>query len=82
MAIDARVAAGIAASYYKDISQEEAKLTIEEIELSEDGFWYITLGISDPYGMPSFGGKKQSYKVFKINPESSEVMSMKIWTIK
>jgi hypothetical protein len=78
MNIDAKKAAAIAAKYYQEILQEPTELSIEEIELDEDGFWLITLGISD-YG---FGIKPASYKIFKIDANTGEVKSMKIRTIK
>jgi hypothetical protein len=78
MNIDAKQAARIATKYYEEILQEPAELSIEEIELNEEGFWLITLGRSD-YG---FGIKKANYKIFKIDANTSEVKSMKIRTIK
>lgn len=82
MAINAKEAAKIAAAYYEEILSERAKLSIEEIELDETGHWLITLGLTDPYGLGQLGSKPYSYKVFKINSESGEVVSMKIREIK
>ena len=82
MAINAKDAAKIAANYYMDLSNERVDLSIEEIEFDENGFWLITLGLHDPYKMGSFGAKPVSYKIFRINAESGEVISMKIREIK
>ena len=78
MAINARDAAKVAANYYEDISDERVKLSIEEVELDDAGFWLITLGMSDPYGIGSMGNKVREYKIFKINADDGEVKSMKI----
>ena len=78
MSIDARQAAHAAATYYENISDEKSKLSIEEIEFDDKGFWLITLGISDLYGIGSFGNKVREYKQFKIDSDSGEVKSMKI----
>ena len=81
MSIDAKQAAHAAATYYENISDERVKLSIEEIEFDDKGFWLITLGISDSYGMgsiSSFVNKVREYKLFKIDSNSGEVKSMKI----
>ena len=78
MAIDARMAAKSAAQYYEDISGERTKLSIEEIEMNDDGhFWLITLGISDPYSI-GMNSKPREYKIFQIDANTGEVKSMKI----
>ena len=82
MAIDAKQAAAIAAKYYEDISREPMKLSIEEVEFDDNGFWLITLGITTPYGLGALGAKPLSYKIFKIDTNSAEVKSMKIREIK
>ena len=81
MNIDAKKAAAIAAQYYRDISLEEAELTIEEIEFEEAGFWLITLGIYNSYGL-AMGRRPSNYKRFKIDANTGEVKSMKIREIK
>lgn len=57
--------------------QRWVKLSIEEVEL-EDGFWLITLGMSDSYALGSIENKVTSYKIFKVDANTSEVISMKI----
>jgi hypothetical protein len=76
--IDARDAAKAAADYYENISADRARLSIEEIEIDEDnGFWLITLGIADAFGI-GMNNRSKEYKIFKIDAESGEVKSMKI----
>jgi len=66
-------------------------LQLEEVEKSEDGkYWFITLGFSVPDEIPPaklpaitaaiFPEKKyeRKYKVFKIDADSAEFISMKI----
>ena len=77
MTISAKEAARAAAEYFEDVSSERMKLSIEEVEL-EDGFWLITLGMTDAFALGSMGGKVSSYKIFKVDAESGEVRSMKI----
>ena len=80
--LDAKQAAKIAEKYYEDISSEQVKLSVEEIEFDDEGYWLITLGISDNYVIGSLGKKPMNYKVFKIHAESGEVKSMKIREMK
>lgn len=77
MAISAKEAAQAAAKYFEDVSSEKVRLSIEEVEL-ENGFWLITLGLSDSYALGSIGNKVASYKLFKVDANTGEVMSMKI----
>jgi len=81
MPIDARKAAEAAAVYYKDLSNSESRLTIEEVERDpSDQYWMITLGIADSYGLGGLGsvGKIGAYKIFKIDADTGMVESMKI----
>ncbi|WP_422138248.1 hypothetical protein [Endozoicomonas sp. ALC020] len=77
MAISPKEAAQAAAKYFEDVSSERVRLSIEEVEL-EDGFWLITLGMSDSYALGSIGNKVTSYKTFKVDANTGEVISMKI----
>ncbi|WP_422134142.1 MULTISPECIES: hypothetical protein [unclassified Endozoicomonas] len=77
MAISPKEAAQAAAKYFEDVSSERVRLSIEEVEL-EDGFWLITLGMSDSYALGSIGNKVTSYKIFKVDANTGEVISMKI----
>ncbi|WP_257254962.1 MULTISPECIES: hypothetical protein [unclassified Endozoicomonas] len=81
MAIDAKEAAQIAAKYFESITSQSVKLSIEEIELDDDGSWLITLGMSDLFALGSVGNRVTSYKIFKIDAESGDVIYMKIRTV-
>jgi hypothetical protein len=72
--ISAKQAANSARAYMKSLVPVAADVSVEEAELSEDErFWLITLG----YEFAPFGGPKE-YKVFKVDAQSGEVLSMKI----
>jgi uncharacterized membrane protein YkoI len=78
--ITAKEAVSIATKYYQDVTNDYSGVTIEEVELSEDGnFWLITLGHRERKGgvMPLYE-EKIAYKSFKIDAETGEVISMKI----
>ncbi|MBI5250399.1 MAG: hypothetical protein HY912_12965 [Desulfomonile tiedjei] len=73
--IDAKKAAMVAANYLMEILERRPDgLEVEEIELSDDDFyWLVTLGYDvDPLG------RNRKYKVFRIRADSGEVESMKI----
>lgn len=78
MALSAAEATQIAAKYYNQISNEMVSLTVEEIEKDEQSnSWLITLGIAEQ----SFSinpVKSKDYKIFKIDIDTKEVLSMKI----
>lgn len=82
--VNAKEAAKIAKDYFDDIGESYTKIRLEEIELSEDGkYWNITLGIFQPIEginpvMRSMYTEGLSYKLFKIDATSGEVISMKI----
>jgi len=81
--LEAKDAAKIAAEYYREITQDTSELTIEEVELDDKGlYWFITLGISDPYSRAIMPKHMASYKIFKIDVSNSKVISMKIRTLK
>ncbi len=76
-------AAAKAAEYFNDLyGSQFGNVLIEEVEqqLERDGtYWYITLGYDVPSVLFQFGGKPpRAYKVFKINAETGDVLSMKI----
>ena len=57
-------------------------VTVEEVELSDDGlFWLITIGFF-PSGSSiaaiTGGGTYKQYKIFKVDASSGEVISMKM----
>lgn len=58
-------------------------IRLEEVELSSDGCWLITLSWIDPdrsKGIFSTLGeaRPRTYKVFRVDQETGEVLSMKI----
>lgn len=69
-------------AFFPDAEQVQ----LEEVELSADkSHWLITLsyeGISDSVASSMLVGKSQRYKVFKLDAENGEVLSMKIRDIK
>ena len=76
--ITAKEAAQIAANYYRDVSGDNNAVSVAEVELSDDGrFWLITLAHQVQSNPVSFE-IKQAYKEFKINAATGEVLSMKI----
>jgi len=78
MSISAPEAAEVAANYYKSVTQIPGNLSVEEIEKDNaETVWLITLGISEPNFSINMT-KNKEYKLFKIDINSSEVLSMKI----
>lgn len=82
--IDAKAASAIAKQYYQDIAEsKDYRLTLEEIELSSDNkYWLITIGVYTPTTSPIFltqgFNERLDYKIFQIDAETGEVVSMKI----
>ncbi len=80
--LDVREAAKRASEYFAALYSNDnpAKLRLEEVELIEDGqFWLITLsypraGLGELFGTDG----PREYKVFKIQADTGEVKSMKI----
>lgn len=69
-------------SFFPDAEQVQ----LEEVELTADkAFWLITLsyeGISSSVASSMLVGKTLLYKIFKLDAESGDVISMKIRDIK
>jgi hypothetical protein len=61
---------------------EADEVQLEEVELTPDkAFWLITLsyaGISNSVASSLLVGKSMRYKIFKLDAETGEVLSMKI----
>ncbi len=84
--VEAPEAARLAASYLRSLFPELSKYSLEEVELSEDGkYWLITLGIEVPktkvapqFGDLLFGPPTTKYKVFKVDVRTGKVLAMKI----
>lgn len=77
--IDVRLAATSANDYLKGFYPEATNIKLEEVELTEDDkFWFITLSYdnSDRYAV-NFN-KPRSFKIFKLDAENGQVLSMKI----
>ena len=79
MKLDAKQAAIAARDYYMSMSDFNPEdITLEEVELSEDEkFWFITLGNIE-YRKGLLPGYERRYKIFKVNSDTGQVMSMKI----
>ena len=58
------------------------EIQLEEVELTPDkAFWLITLsyaGVSNSVASSLLVGKSMRYKIFKLDAESGEVLSMKV----
>jgi hypothetical protein len=88
-AIPAREAVRAASAYYRDITGSTQPVTLEEIELTEDGrFWLVTLGMvvpalnTNPLANLMIPQSEVSYKVFRIDARTGKVKSMKLREIK
>ncbi len=80
--IKAQGAVKIAVEYYKEVTGDYNQPAVEEVELSKDNkHWLITLGIRRSSGdaISNLYGKTEiEYKVFKIDAQNGNVLSMKI----
>lgn len=81
--IDVKQAAQSASTFINGLYSGEmvSDVRLEEVELSEDGkFWMITLSFPLPssLGIVYLGGGGRQYKLFKIDADTGEVLSMKI----
>jgi hypothetical protein len=77
--ISVKVAVRKAADYFEDLYHGQFKnVLLEEVELS-DGYWLVTLGYDVvPDVFSQLSGIRRRFKVFKVNGETGEVISMKI----
>lgn len=69
-----------AAQFFAQLDHKPAyqELSVEEVELDEQGhFWSITLGYTAPNPLP-LATPIKSYRVFRVNNSTGEVVSMKI----
>jgi hypothetical protein len=80
--IDAKEAAKIATEYYRDVTRDFDQTSVEEIEVSDDKkYWLITLGIRKTVNdtvSALYGKTRITYKVFQVDAENGDVLSMKI----
>jgi len=80
--IDVKQAAQLASQYFAGLyeGQTASGAQLEEVEIAEDGkYWLITLSypLTEVTGLLNFNYKRR-YKVFKIDAETGEILSMKI----
>ena len=84
--IDVKEATRKAEEYLRTFFQDAERIQLEEIELTEKrDFWLITLsyeGVANSVASSLLVGKSVRYKIFKLDAESGEVLSMKIRDIK
>lgn len=84
--INVKEATGKAKEYLLTFFPEAERVQLEEVELADDkAHWYITLsyeGVSNSIASSLLVGKSVRYKLFKLDAESGEVISMKIRDIK
>jgi hypothetical protein len=84
--IDVKQATDTAKEYLSSFFPDAEKVQLEEVELTNDkAHWFITLsyeGVSNSVASSLLVGKSVRYKIFKLDAESGEVISMKIRDIK
>ena len=84
--IDVKQATNSAKEYLVSFFPDAEKVQLEEVELTDDrAHWYITLsfeGVSNSVASSLLVGKSVRYKLFKLDAENGEVLSMKIREIK
>ena len=83
--IDVKQAVGAAVQYAKDLLGAEQNPTLEEVELSpDDRYWLITLGFEPRFSpLVALSGTRplREYKLFRVDAESGQVVSMKIRSV-
>jgi hypothetical protein len=84
--INVKEATDKAREYLRSFFPDAERVQLEEVELTEDkAYWFITLsyeGTSSSVASSLLVGKSVRYKLFKLDAESGEVLSMKIRDIK
>ncbi len=84
--INVKEATAKAKEYLNTFFPEAERVQLEEVELTDDkAYWFITLsyeGVSNSVASSLLVGKSVRYKLFKLDAESGEVISMKIRDIK
>ena len=84
--IDVKEATGKAKEYLAAFFPDAEGVQLEEVELTSDkAHWYITLsyeGTSNSVASSLLVGKSLRYKIFKLEADTGEVISMKIRDIK
>jgi len=84
--IDVKQASDKAREHLVTFFPDAEKVQLEEVELTQDkAHWFITLsyeGVSNSVASSLLVGKSVRYKIFKLDAESGDVISMKIRDIK
>lgn len=84
--IDVKEATSKAVDYLKTFFPDAEKVQLEELELTSDkAYWYITLsyeGVSNSVASSLLVGKSVRYKIFKLEADTGQVISMKIKDLK
>lgn len=79
---DVKIATDKAVKYLKTFFPNANRIQLEEIELAEaKDFWLITLSFENIDSSNNWGvvvNERRSYKIFKIDTTSGDVISMKI----
>ncbi len=84
--IDVNQATNKAQEYLKSFYPDAERVQLEEVELTNDKTqWLITLsyeGVANSVASSLLVGKSLRYKIFKLEADTGEVISMKIRDIK
>jgi len=84
--INVKEATDKAKEYLVNFYPEAENVLLEEVELTEDKtYWMVTLsfeGITSSVASSLLVGKSVLYKIFRIEAETGEVISMRIRDIK
>ena len=84
--IDVKQATQKANEYLAAFFPDAENVQLEEVELTDDkAHWFITLsyeGVSNSVASSLLVGKSVRYKLFKLESETGDVLSMKIRDIK
>jgi hypothetical protein len=84
--INVKEATDKAKEYLVSFFPDAENVQLEEVEMTEDkAHWFVTIsyeGISNSVASSMLVGKTVLYKIFKIDAQLGEVISMKIRDIK
>jgi len=84
--INVKEATDKAKEYLVSFFPEAENVQLEEVEVTEDkAHWFVTIsyeGVSNSVASSLLVGKTVLYKIFKIDAQLGEVISMKIRDIK
>lgn len=78
--INVSLASTAAVEYLKNVFPDATQIQLEEVEITDDKrYWIITLSYDNPDRLySSLMNRNRKYKIFKIDAENGEVLSMKI----